>query len=189
LGRLAIDVELMFGVFSRGTRSCTREDFKYCCLRRLNLKDQLSEKELDMLLEARLKDQPNMDQKQFVEIFSSAIGEARNEAQNQEAIDRTLTMRYNDAMKQGDASGTLGAGQGNATAGGRTWQGSATGEGGTLMDFVRKDAVNVLVSCILKSSYEQINREVTKMSKYDKISSDDLRKALSRVTGASDFEV
>lgn len=82
LGRLAIDVELMFGVFSRGTRSCTREDFKYCCLRRLNLKDQLSEKELDMLLEARLKDKPNMDQKQFVEIFSSAIGEARNEAQN-----------------------------------------------------------------------------------------------------------
>ena len=99
LGRLAIDVELMFGVFSRGTRSCTREDFKYCCLRRLNLKDQLSEKELDMLLESRLKDKPTMDQKQFVEIFSSAIGEARNEAQNQEAMDRTLTMRYNDAMK------------------------------------------------------------------------------------------
>ena len=32
LARLSIDVELMFGIFSRGTRQCTREDFKYCCL-------------------------------------------------------------------------------------------------------------------------------------------------------------
>ena len=57
------------------------------------------------------------------------------------------------------------------------------------MDFARKDAVNVLMSCILKSSYEEINREVIKKSNYDKISSDDLRKVLSRVTGASDFEL
>jgi len=32
LAKLSIDVELMFGIFSRGTKSCTREDFKYCCL-------------------------------------------------------------------------------------------------------------------------------------------------------------
>lgn len=57
------------------------------------------------------------------------------------------------------------------------------------MDFARKDAVNVLMTCILKSSYEEINREVIQKSSYDKISSDDLRKVLSRVTGASDFEL
>lgn len=32
LGRLALDPELMFGIFSRGTKSCSREDFKYQCL-------------------------------------------------------------------------------------------------------------------------------------------------------------
>ena len=80
LGRLSVDVELMFGIFSRGTPSCTREDFKYCCLQRLNLKDTLSEKEIDMLLDAKLDDQANMDRKQFVDIFATAIGEAKHEA-------------------------------------------------------------------------------------------------------------
>ena len=82
LGRLSIDVELMFGIFSRGTKSCTREDFKYCCLQRLNLKNEISERELDMLLDARLKSRPNMEQRDFVAIFSASIGAARNEAQN-----------------------------------------------------------------------------------------------------------
>ena len=35
LGRLSIDVDLMFGIFSRGRQSCDREDFKWCCLQRL----------------------------------------------------------------------------------------------------------------------------------------------------------
>ena len=170
----------MFGVFSRGMKSCTREDFKYCCLQRLNLKDTLSEKEIDMLLDAKLDEKANMDQKQFVDIFAAAIGEARHEAQNQEAMDRTLMMRYNDVMHQGDASASAGAGYGaGATNGGRTLQRSATVEGVTLMDFARKDAVNVLVRCVLNSSPEQIQREISNFAKYDKISADDLRKVLS----------
>jgi hypothetical protein len=50
LGRLSLDVELMFGIFSRGTRSCTLEDFKYCCLQRLNMRNDITEKELDLFL-------------------------------------------------------------------------------------------------------------------------------------------
>lgn len=50
LGRLSLDVELMFGIFSRGTRSCTFEDFKYCCLQRLNMRNEITEKELDLFL-------------------------------------------------------------------------------------------------------------------------------------------
>jgi len=44
------DIELMFGIFSRGERTCTHEDFKYCCLERLRLKDEISWQELDVLL-------------------------------------------------------------------------------------------------------------------------------------------
>ena len=54
LSKLSIDVELMFGIFSRGQRSCTREDFKYCCLHRLDLKNKISERELEMLLDNKL---------------------------------------------------------------------------------------------------------------------------------------
>jgi len=85
LGRLSIDVELMFGIFSRGTKSCTKEDFKYQCLNRLNLKDQLTEKELDLFLNnhVKLKDKRNVNQKDFVDIFSAAITAARNATRNQ----------------------------------------------------------------------------------------------------------
>lgn len=74
----------MFGIFSRGTKSCTKEDFKYQCLNRLNLKDQLTNKELDLFLNnhVKLKDKKNVEQKDFVEIFTAAITAARNAARN-----------------------------------------------------------------------------------------------------------
>ena len=50
LSKLSIDVELMFGIFSRGMKTCTHEDFKYCCLQRLNMRNDISEKELDLFL-------------------------------------------------------------------------------------------------------------------------------------------
>lgn len=75
----------MFGIFSRGTKSCTKEDFKYQCLNRLNLKYELTEKELDLFLNhhVKLKDKKNVDQRVFVEIFSDALTAARNAARNQ----------------------------------------------------------------------------------------------------------
>lgn len=119
LGRLSIDVDLMFGIFSRGTKTCTREDFKYCCLQRLNLKDEISERELDMLLDSKLKDKTNMEQRDFVNIFAQYIAKARNESQNQEAEQRSLMMRYQDKQRES----------------GQTLHHSKTVEGVSLMDF------------------------------------------------------
>jgi hypothetical protein len=56
------------------------------------------------------------------------------------------------------------------------------------MDFGRKEAVNVLVRCVLNSSPEQIQREVSNFAKHDKISADDLRKVLAQLAGISDFD-
>ena len=98
LGRLSIDVELMFGIFSRGSKICTREDFKYCCLQRLDLKRDISDREIDMLLDNKLSTRPNIEQKEFVSIFSKAILMAREEAFRQDAIDQNTMQRYNDMM-------------------------------------------------------------------------------------------
>jgi hypothetical protein len=61
LGRLSIDVELMFGIFSRGSKICTREDFKYCCLQRLDLKREISDREIELLLESKIGQRANID--------------------------------------------------------------------------------------------------------------------------------
>lgn len=52
LARFPLDVDTMFGIFSRGQNSVSKEDFKYCALQRLNLKKEISEKEIDLLLKA-----------------------------------------------------------------------------------------------------------------------------------------
>ena len=45
-----IDVELMFGIFSRGQKLCSFEDFKYCCMQRLGLKQDLHENDINIFL-------------------------------------------------------------------------------------------------------------------------------------------
>ena len=51
LAALNCEIELMFGIFSQGNRNCTHENFKHCCLNRLNLgREGLTERELDLLL-------------------------------------------------------------------------------------------------------------------------------------------
>jgi len=59
------------------------------------LKDQLTAKELDLFLHnhGKLKGKENVDQRDFVEIFSSAITAARHESRNQEALERTIFAR------------------------------------------------------------------------------------------------
>lgn len=52
LATLNCDIELIFGVFSQGQRSCTKANFKHTCINRLRLtKDGLTERELDLLLD------------------------------------------------------------------------------------------------------------------------------------------
>lgn len=74
----------MFGIFSRGTKVCSREDFKYCCLQRLDLKREISDRELSMFLENKLGNKANITQKEFVTIFSGPIGQAREEVYSYE---------------------------------------------------------------------------------------------------------
>jgi len=102
LSKRIIDVELMFGIFSRGAKACTREDFKYCCLQRLDLGKELSDKELEMFLNQhpRLKDKATISQRDFIEIFSNEIIAARHEALNRDADDPALLLRYTQQMQE-----------------------------------------------------------------------------------------
>jgi hypothetical protein len=98
LSKLSLDVELMFGIFSRGMKTCTQEDFKYCCLQRLNMRNDITDKELDLFFQgnSRLQNKKVVEQRDFVEIFTNAIIKARSDALNQDAMDRTLMMRYQE---------------------------------------------------------------------------------------------
>lgn len=94
--RRVIDLDLMFGIFARGSKACTREDFKYCCLRSLNLKDELSERELDMFWSqhSRLRGKAAIDKEDFADIFADAITAARGSTLNKEADDAEQLRRY-----------------------------------------------------------------------------------------------
>jgi hypothetical protein len=75
LGKLNVEIGLLFGVFSRGLRNCTKEDFKYCCLNRLSLRKEISESEIDMFLmgNSYFKDQELIERDDFVAVFETAI--------------------------------------------------------------------------------------------------------------------
>jgi hypothetical protein len=70
-----IPVGLLFGVFSRGMRTCTKEDFKYCCLVTLGLKSEVSERELDLFLmgNSYFKEQNYIEKDDFITVFESAL--------------------------------------------------------------------------------------------------------------------
>lgn len=76
------DDEILFGIFSAGFSACTLEDFKYVCLKRLNLNQHIDETDLDRFLNvhAKLKGKNSITQKEFSQIFSKAIEEARKDA-------------------------------------------------------------------------------------------------------------
>lgn len=64
LGKKSIEIDVLFGLFSRGQDVCDYEDFKYTCLQRLNLKREagLDDDDLNMFVEKhpRLKNKPLM---------------------------------------------------------------------------------------------------------------------------------
>ena len=73
--------ELLFGIFSRGQKTVTKEDFKYTCLRRLQLKTEITEREIDMFLRGCpvLVDKEFMYYDDFLQIFSASITQARHD--------------------------------------------------------------------------------------------------------------
>lgn len=79
LARQNVSVELMFGIFSNGNRTCTKEDFKHCLLHRLGLNADLSERELDVFLAGRFDPRKNyIDKAGFMDIFNDAIAQAKS---------------------------------------------------------------------------------------------------------------
>lgn len=89
---MPVEIGLLFGAFSRGMRTCTKEDFKYCCLNRFGLRTEISERELDLFLMGNnyFKDQNYIEKDDFVAVFESAIQQARHEGLNQEALSGTF---------------------------------------------------------------------------------------------------
>lgn len=75
LGRLNCEISSLFGIFSRGMLTATKEDFKYCCLQRLGLRTEISERELDLFLlgNAQLKDKNFIEREDFLAVFEGAI--------------------------------------------------------------------------------------------------------------------
>ena len=76
LATLNCEIGLMFGIFSQGQRNCTHENFKHCCLNRLNLrKEGLTERELDLLLVGSeyTRDSNLIEINDFIGMFESSI--------------------------------------------------------------------------------------------------------------------
>ena len=75
LAKLPGDVEMLFGVFGKGQRTVTKEDFKYTCLKRLQLGKDVSEREMDMFLRGcpRLADKEIVAIEDFLMLFSASI--------------------------------------------------------------------------------------------------------------------
>ena len=75
LAKLNCEVHILFGIFSRGMLTTTKEDFKYCCLQRLGLRTEISERELDLFLVGNkiIKDKNYIESEDFIEIFEGAI--------------------------------------------------------------------------------------------------------------------
>lgn len=75
LGRLNCELSSLFGIFSRGMLTATKEDFKYCCLQRLGLRTEISERELDLLLMGNnlLRDKNYIEREDFIAVFEGAI--------------------------------------------------------------------------------------------------------------------
>jgi hypothetical protein len=82
------EVELHFGVFARGQKTVTKEDFKYTCLKTLRLSSEITEREMDMFLHScpRLMDKQIITHEDFVMLFSASITNARHDIMDENAM-------------------------------------------------------------------------------------------------------
>ncbi|CDW85652.1 protein fantom [Stylonychia lemnae] len=109
------DLELLFGIFTRGQKNVTKEDFKYTCLKRLNLKNDISEREIDMFLRGNqyLVDKNLVELDDFVQIFTEAITRARSDFQNEIAIQQSAIRQYEQRPSQTGPNRTFMGGVGD----------------------------------------------------------------------------
>jgi hypothetical protein len=87
LARINAETSLIFGIFSRGQRSVTKEDFKYCVLSRLNLKDKISEREMDFFLEGNrvLEGKSFIERSDFEAVFQNPLLRAKEEVRDEDS--------------------------------------------------------------------------------------------------------
>ena len=121
LAKLPGEIDMVFGVFSRGQKTVTKEDFKYTCLKRLQLAKEISDREIDMFLRGhtRLLETEIITMDQFLEIFSSAIKQARSDILTEEAMQMTTIRKYEETMRT-QQTNVIVSHQASGNFGGRT---------------------------------------------------------------------
>lgn len=80
----------------------TKEDFKYTCLKRLQLSKDISEREMDMFLRGcpQLLDKEIVSFEDYRMLFSASITHARHDLMDEEAVQRLTINRYEQQLQQ-----------------------------------------------------------------------------------------
>ena len=79
LAKINCSIELLFGIFTGGMRTATKEDFAHCLLTRLNLNREVSQKEVDLLLLGNdfFANKTCIEKSDFIGVFKNPIEQAR----------------------------------------------------------------------------------------------------------------
>ena len=110
LATLPCDIELMFGIFTQGSRNVTKVNFKHTVLHRLNLiKQGMTERELDLIFTSNeyLRKSDIIERDDFVEIFGPSILQAKRERQDQIAREGSIHRQTSMSVIQGYETGTI----------------------------------------------------------------------------------
>mmetsp|Transcript_20877 Transcript_20877/g.32230 ORF Transcript_20877/g.32230 Transcript_20877/m.32230 type:complete len:111 (+) Transcript_20877:2783-3115(+) len=101
LADIQLEIPFMFGIFSRGSDACSINDFKYNCLQRLNLKEDLDEADLDRFVSSHsiLSKKNYITREDFEAIFAVYIKKAKAEVLDRDAFDRQQMLRYTEMVR------------------------------------------------------------------------------------------
>lgn len=104
LAALSLDIDMMFGIFACGYPTCEIDDFKYICMKRLNLSFEIEESDLDKFLSvhSRVRGKNSIDQADFDSIFRKAILEARRQDPVKDVFQTRMQQMQSDTLNQRD---------------------------------------------------------------------------------------
>lgn len=140
-------MELHFGIFAKGQKSITKEDFKYTCLKTLRLNKEITEKEMDMFIHGcpRLLDKQHITQEDFVMIFSAHITEARHDIMDENAMKLNTISQYNQMQaQQSMARATFMGGDTLGRDGNPFREGALSATRGNTMNFTEQEILEIL---------------------------------------------
>ena len=89
LAKVNVGADLLFGLFSNGMRTATKEDFKHGLLYKLNLNKEISEKEVDLLLLGNeyLSPKNYIEREDFLAVFREPLEQAKYQQQQAVSMD------------------------------------------------------------------------------------------------------